>query len=103
MIPVVWSDEAVAHLAQIHSFISSDSQKYADKFIVKLMEAVEKLSSFPELGRRMPDVPDPAVREFIVAPYRIVYQVGKERLWIAAVVHSSRDLGSLEEKPRELL
>ena len=99
MTQIEWSNEAVDHLAQIHSFIAADSPHYASKFIVHLMDAVERLSSFPEIGRRMPDVTDPSVRELVVAPYRIIYQLRGNVISIAAVVHSSRDLNSVENKP----
>ena len=99
MTQIEWSNEAVTHLAQIHSFIAADSPHYAEKFILELMNAVDHLASFPEVGRQLPDVADPSVRELVVAPYRVVYQVGGSVISIAAVVHSSRDLNSIENKP----
>jgi toxin ParE1/3/4 len=100
---IEWSDEAIVHLAQIHSFIAADSPKHADKFIIKLMDAVDRLATFPEIGRRMPDIRDASVREFTVAPYRVIYQLRKDTVSVAAVVHSSRDLDALNEKPWEKL
>ena len=97
MIRIEWSEEAISHLAQIHSYIAADSEQHAGRFILKLMRAVDNLSTFPDIGRHVPGVKDRSVREIIVPPYRVVYQVHGDAISVAAVVHSSRDLSTLPQ------
>jgi toxin ParE1/3/4 len=97
---LVWSDLAVADLAAIHDYIARDSPHYARRFVERLLAAVEPLASFAHLGRVTPEG-DGRHRELLVRPYRIIYRLEGERILIVTVVHGSRDLAALEEKPWE--
>lgn len=57
-----------------------------------LFNAVEQLTDFPESGRMVPEFGDPAIRELIRKPFRIVYRVNKEQRFveIARVWHALR-------------
>lgn len=95
-----WSQRSIADLQALHDYIAHDSRLYAERFVAKLVRATEPLADYPELGRRVPEEPDqPNVRELVVQSYRIIYRVEAERILIATVVHGSRDLERLEEKP----
>jgi hypothetical protein len=45
---------------------------------------------FPESGRIVPERQDPAVREVIVQPYRLVYRLGDDVVEVATVFRASR-------------
>ncbi len=82
----------------IPAFEMSDAN--IERFVAKLIRSTEPLADFPELGRRVPEEPEQAnVRELVVQTYRIIYRVEAERILIATVLHGSRDLVRLEEKP----
>lgn len=92
MVKVIWSDSAVADLESIVEYIAQDSEHYAAAFAEKILEAVEKLGTFPRIGRVVPEYNREDIRELIFQNYRIIYKVEPERVAIAAIVHASRDL-----------
>ena len=95
-----WSQRSISDLQALHDYIAQDSRLYAERFVAKLIRSTEPLADFPELGRRVPEEPEQAnVRELVVQTYRIIYRVEAERILIATVLHGSRDLVRLEEKP----
>lgn len=88
---VVWSPSAIRDVEQIAEYISRDSVDRAALFVTRLIEAAERLGRFPGSGRMIPELDDPNRREIIVSPYRIMYLVEIEDVWITAVVHGARD------------
>ena len=98
---IEWSEPAVSDVAGIHDYIARDSEQYANRFVQRIFDSVEKLQQFPELGRRVRETDDELVREVIHQNYRIIYRVEPARLLVLAVVHGGRDLGQAEPKPWE--
>ncbi len=97
MTRVVWSPHAVRDLEAIHAYIAGESARYADLVIGRLLAAVERLESFPESGREVPERAHGSIREVIVGPYRVVYRFRPGLVEIATVFRGSRlfpdDLG----------
>jgi plasmid stabilization system protein ParE len=98
MMRIEWSPRSVADLASIRAFIAADSARYADLTIHRLIRAADQLSSFPRMGRIVPEVGEPDLRELIVPPFRIVYRVRPSLVEVVLVFRSSRvipeDVGS---------
>jgi toxin ParE1/3/4 len=100
---VEWTDPAIADLAAIRDYIARDSEHYAVQFIGRLIGAVDKLESFPELGRRVPEALESEdLREILFQSYRIIYRFRSERAQIITVLHGSRDLAQMMPKPWEM-
>lgn len=55
MIELIWSPQSVADVAEIRSYIATDSQLYADLTVQRIVAAVERLRAFPDLGRIYPE------------------------------------------------
>ena len=98
---VEWSKPAVRAVQNIRSYIAKDSAVYADAFAQRLIDAVWLLRDFPRSGRVVPEADDEAIREIVVAPYRIIYRVRKSQIEIVNVVHGGRDLSQISPKPWE--
>jgi toxin ParE1/3/4 len=88
---VIWSDEAVADLVTIVSYIAADNRTAAEKLGLEIFDRTRLLSDFPQAGRLVPEERDPAVREIIVEPYRVIYEISAKsqtvdilRVWHAA-------------------
>lgn len=86
---IVWSPRAIAHLTHLRAFIARDNPAAASRTAHTLLDAVERLASFPNLGRpgriagtRELTVPD--------APYVIPYRLRGGRLEIIAVFHGKQ-------------
>ena len=88
--PVIWSEEALEDLTSIHHYIARTSPRYAVVVAGRLVHAVRRLSEFPESGRIVPELGDPAVREVIHGSYRIVYELRGSRVEILTVFRASR-------------
>jgi plasmid stabilization system protein ParE len=57
----------------------------------KIVAAVQRLNSFPESGRMVPERNTPEIREVIVPPYRVVYRLRGGVVEIATVFRGTRD------------
>jgi toxin ParE1/3/4 len=82
---IIWTQEALDRLTEIEDYISKDSPERASKFIAQLIEQTFPLSAQPRLGRTVPEIANPNVRELIFKKYRIVYRLYEERIEILTV------------------
>ncbi|MHA1106613.1 MAG: type II toxin-antitoxin system RelE/ParE family toxin [Promethearchaeota archaeon] len=72
MVRIEWTEHSLEDLNEIHNYISRDSKSYANLFIKKLYENVQRLKDFPKIGRIVPEINNPSVREIIFQNYRII-------------------------------
>ncbi len=89
---LIWSPSARLDLKDIANFIAEDSPSAAEQFVNSLFHVVERLAEFPESGRVVPELADPAVREVIRNPCRIVYRIQRRKrtVEIVRVWHGAR-------------
>jgi toxin ParE1/3/4 len=94
---VAWTERAQADLAAIRAFVEVDSPHYADVIVRRLLHAVDRLQDFPQSGRVVPEYVDPAIREIVLRPYRIIYRiVSDQEIHVLMVHHGARgELGPL--------
>lgn len=95
---LVWSPEAIEDIESIASYIERDSAWYAKAVASKIVETAEMISGFPEMGRVVPEIGDPAIRERFVYSYRIIYRLELEGVLVAAVIHGRRLLQPLIQR-----
>jgi len=90
---VRWTERAKGDLQGVYDFIARDSSRAADVLADRIVTASERLASFPESGRLVPEFPMLGYREIIVSSYRVLYRIESDMVWIAAVVHGRRLVG----------
>ncbi len=90
MVEIKWSESAKNDFQNIISYISQDSPSYSEYFIKGILEKIELLKDFPEMGRRLPESDDPNDRELIFQRYRIIYYVSQKLITIEMIIHGSR-------------
>ena len=73
--------------------IDRDSDSYAAAFVQEIKEAVASFSRFAQRGRVVPEFADETVRELLVRPYRLVYQISDEKVIVLALIHGARRIG----------
>lgn len=85
---------ATFDLKDIAAFIGEDSPSAAEKFISRIFQATDRLTDFPESGRIVPEFNDPAIREIILKPFRIVYRINsrKHLVEIIRIWHAARGI-----------
>jgi len=99
---IEWTEPAVLDLESIRDYIRIGSEHFAARFVERILEAVENLAEFPEMGRSVPEADQENIRELVFHNYRIMYRVEKERILILTVIHGARDLARKKPKPLEI-
>lgn len=88
---LVWTEEALKQLLEIEAFIARDSRMRAAEFIDQLVDYTGKtLPDNPRLGRMVPEVAHPEIRELLFRKYRIVYRLKGNHLEILTVFEGHR-------------
>lgn len=85
MTTLYWTPQAGEDLGAIFAYIAQDSEQYAWLTVREFVAATARLREFPEIGRVVPELNRPDVRELVWRSYRIVYQ-------FAAAQHEARIL-----------
>jgi plasmid stabilization system protein ParE len=73
---------------------------YGAALTARIVSSVDRLETFPMLGRMVLEYSDENLREIIVGNYRVVYLFAGSDIGIVAVVHGSRNtVGRLGIEP----
>jgi toxin ParE1/3/4 len=72
---IVWTEPASTDLEEIVKYIMEDSPQGAERVANAILEKVETLKTFPQLGAIYPRARDKRVREVLSGKYRIFYRV----------------------------
>jgi plasmid stabilization system protein ParE len=89
---ILWSDRARLDLLEIGDFIARDKPQAAERWVAKILNAIERTAAFPASGRIVPEIDRSDIREVILENYRIVYQLGETSITILTVFESHRSL-----------
>lgn len=100
---VEWTEPALLDLESIRDYIRKDSEHYATRFVERIIETVEILQKFPEVGRSVPEAEEENIRELLFHNYRIIYRVETGRILVLIVIHGVRDLSRRKHKPWDIL
>ena len=100
---IEWAEPALLDLESIQDYIKRDSEYYAARFTERLIQTVENLSSFPEMGRNVPEAEEENIREILFSNYRIMYRVEIRRVLILTIIHGAQDLSRREHKPWDVI
>lgn len=95
-VKIRWSEQAVEDLTEIHRYIARNSPRYAAAVAGRVVDAVDRLQAFPDIGRMVPELGDPTVREVIEGAYRIIYERRAEAVEILTVFRGTRAFPRIE-------
>lgn len=86
---IKWTTRSLDNLHDIYEFIAKDSKRYAQIQIEDVQNAALNLTSFPLMGRIVPEFPHLPYREILVGNYRVIYRLEEEQglVIIMAVAH----------------
>ena len=88
---ILWTREALRQLTEIEDFIAKDSAERAAKFVDEIIAHAESLlPGEPRIGRTVPEISHPDIRELLFRKYRIVYRVNKSSVEILTVFEGHR-------------
>ena len=92
MARLIWTEPALLDLDEIAEYIALDDFSAAQRLVEKVFERAELLESFPESGRRPPELKRMPYLEIIVGPCRIFYRVEEDGVYILYVMRGERQL-----------
>lgn len=88
---IVWTRESLRQLTEIEAFIAKDNAERAAKFVEEIIAHAESvLPGEPRIGRMVPEISHPDIRELLFKKYRIVYRVNKNNVEILTVFEGRR-------------
>ena len=92
--PVILTPQSRTDLEQIVSFIARHNPERARSYGHELVDRALAIGGFPESGRVLPEIGDPAVREVTHGPYRIIYEIfhGPDAIYVLRFWHGARGL-----------
>ncbi|MCC7330595.1 MAG: type II toxin-antitoxin system RelE/ParE family toxin [Gammaproteobacteria bacterium] len=85
-----WSQRARADLKAIHDYIAKDSPANAKAVVRDILERATMLPDTPRIGRRVPELDDPEIREVPAHSWRVIYQLRGDEVFIVTLVHRRR-------------
>ncbi len=95
---VVWTKTAETDLECIIDFIADDSIDAAYAVFTRIREHVATLDTFPDKGRVVPELHLHGIiqyRELIKAPWRIIYRIDGNTVYVTSVFDGRRNLEDL--------
>jgi plasmid stabilization system protein ParE len=95
---VIWAHAALDDITAIADYIGHDSPSHARRVVDALFELGDSLVDHPRAGRIVPELNNERVRERFLYSYRLLYEIGTERISILAVIHGARLLESLGQR-----
>lgn len=86
-----WSQRARTDLKSIHDRIAQDSPRNAKAVTHEFLTRAEQLLATPHMGRIVPELDKPDIREISVRSWRVIYQLrADDEVFILTVIHKRR-------------
>ena len=92
---VRWSETSQNDLKSIVEYIAEDSPSRAYEVFIEIKTKASSLRTFPDRGRIVPELQDQGItqyRELIVAPWRIIYRISEETVYVLSVLDSRQNV-----------
>ncbi|MFQ5864404.1 MAG: type II toxin-antitoxin system RelE/ParE family toxin [bacterium] len=70
--------------------MAKDSRSASQKWKSSIYQEVQRLGSFPRIGRMVPEANRDDVREIFYGKYRIIYRIDQNRISILTVRHGKQ-------------
>lgn len=82
--------EAYKNTGEIRGYIAADSPDAADRVVIDIFNAIERLVPFPHQGHKRVDLTNRPLRFIRVRDYLIAYAPDEKPLWVIGVMHGHR-------------
>lgn len=87
-----WTPEALRDLERIHDVIADHDRTNARRWIARFRRRAREGAAMPQSGRRVPEWDRDEIREWIVAPWRLIYRIHIDRIDVVTVIDGRRQL-----------
>ena len=96
---VLLTNDAAQDLDDIYEYIHlNDSPGKAEYVFMQIEKAIDNLTNFPERGSYPSELKNLGIkqyREVYFKPYRLIYQIQKETVYIMLITDGRRDMQTL--------
>lgn len=92
---IIWEPDAKEEVREIYAQLFDYSPALADDWSDELENKVAVLTTFPEMGRLVPELQIRFIREIFVRRFRLVYQYQDSTIRILAIRPMGRPLGKI--------
>ena len=93
------TEDAARDLEEILGYIAEhDDPSKAGHVLDRIEEVVESLATFPERGSHPKELLSLGIRDYrqtILKPYRVIYRVVRQRVYVYLIVDGRRDIQAL--------
>ena len=89
---IIWSPLSVERMTEISEYIAEDNLDASIKWVESIFKLIDRLEQYPEIGRIVPELDKPNIRELIHGNYRIIYKVQQRVLFILTIRHNKQIL-----------
>jgi toxin ParE1/3/4 len=92
---IIWSNSAESDLISIIEYIAVEEKSNAAKVFKKIKDKTSRLYHSPERGRIVPELKDFGIvqfRELIIPPWRIMYKVSENKVYVLSVIDSRQNV-----------
>ncbi|MBP6512236.1 MAG: type II toxin-antitoxin system RelE/ParE family toxin [Bacteroidia bacterium] len=88
---IKWTTSAERDIVKVYDFLARSNPKAAVQTVKLLIEGIEKIDAFPQLGIKLDDFKPREVRRIIIGDYEIRYELTKNTLFVLRLWHSRED------------
>ncbi len=92
---VVWGSVAEKDLKKIIEYMAEDNPRNALNILKKNRKQASDLYSLPERGRIVSELYDQGItqyRELIIVPWRLIYRISEQEVYVLSVIDSRRNV-----------
>jgi plasmid stabilization system protein ParE len=85
-VEIAWTEIAVEQLEEARARLQKNAPLAGDGFVARVLEMVEELGRYPDLGKPVPEMEDASIQERLFGKHRIVYQTGESKIFVLGVL-----------------
>ena len=92
---VVWAGVAEKDLVNIIEYIAEDSPQNALNILKNIRKQASGLYTLPKRGRIVPELYDQGILQYlelIIEPWRLIYRVSEQEVYVLSVIDSRRNV-----------
>ena len=89
---VVWALHARQALDDALTYIAQGSLQNARDVAARVIERAASLADLSERGSKVEELDDPDLRQLLVDPYRLLYEVHGQQVQVVGFLHQRQDV-----------
>jgi toxin ParE1/3/4 len=98
---VILTPQSLDDLREIVTFIAKDNPDRARTYGNELIDRALSVANFPQMGRVVPEIGNPVVREVLHGSYRVIYEIFPDQnvIYTLRFWHATRGKPDIKSAP----